>query len=268
MPEGEGMPKLKKSLVILLTVALFMAAAAGCGREIVREQFLETYQVRSGTVISIYNRNGSVTVSGWDQDRVEIAAVKETYRGQSALDQVDIFIEIGEVLVIRTEHPDGEAEVAVSFDIKVPADLLIGTIECSNGSINIDSLTGNPELTTSNGNISANAINGIVTARSSNGNISALDVRSLGDLVTSNGSIEAELPALHDHLQIRTSNGTVSLSLNASLMADIEAETSNGSIEISNLNIDAEELERTLLLGSMNGAGTGYLFPLRTVPLS
>lgn len=247
--------RFKTKVVFLLLALSFLAASAGCGRTEVTEEFFQSYQVRSGTVLEIYNPNGSVTVTGWDGNEVEIAALKTSFYGQSALDEVDIYIDIAETLVIRTEHPEGAAQASVSYEIKIPEDLLVGVIECSNGDIILQDAAGNPTLTTSNGSITATNVNGIVTARSSNGNLTATGVRSLEELRTSNGNIVAEFPVLHGNLEIRTSNGSISLSLPANLAADLEASTSNGSINVANLNVETTILEQNNLVGSMNGGG-------------
>lgn len=248
------MPGLKKVLLVL-TVVTVLFSACGCSQTVTSEQFLQSYQLRSGTTVEVYNRDGNITITGWDQDTVEIAALKESYGGQEALDQVDIFIDITEKIVIQTIHADDDADVTVSYEIRVPEDIVVGIIECSNGNISLDGLLGNPVISTSNGTVTVKNVNGIVSARSSNGNITVSAVKSLGDLTTSNGTIEAELPVLNDNLEIRTSNGSITLALTAALRADLEASTSNGTISINNLNIDTAKFEKTSLTGSMNGGG-------------
>lgn len=252
------MPGLKKVLLVL-TVVTVLFSACGCSQTVTSEQFLQSYQLRSGTTVEVYNRDGNITITGWDQDTVEIAALKESYGGQEALDQVDIFIDITEKIVIQTIHADADADddadVTVSYEIRVPEDIVVGIIECSNGNISLDGLLGNPVISTSNGTVTVKNVNGIVSARSSNGNITVSAVKSLGDLRTSNGTIEAELPVLNDNLEIRTSNGSITLALTAALRADLEASTSNGTISINNLNIDTAKFEKTSLTGSMNGGG-------------
>ncbi|MDW7739134.1 MAG: DUF4097 family beta strand repeat-containing protein [Bacillota bacterium] len=240
---------------IIIPVIFMLLILSGCGRVITTEEFLQSYKVRSGTILEIFNPNGDVTVVGWDQDNVEIRAVKESTHGQSALEEVEIFIDIAETMTIRTDHPGQPTDVTVKYDIKIPADITVNHIECSNGNINLVGVTGNPWLATSNGTISAQEINGIVTARSSNGDISVIGARSLGGLSTSNGNIEAEVRLLHDDLEIRTSNGTITLHVAQSVEADFAAETSNGSITISNLNFDSVDLKQNSLVGVMNGGG-------------
>lgn len=241
--------------IILIILIIAVSLVTGCGRTVTSEQFNESYQVRSGTVIDIYNHNGSVTVVGSEQDKIEISAVKESYQGQSALDQVDIFIDIAEKLTIETVRAEEDLQVTVNFEIKVPKDLFIGAIEGANGDIKVEEVIGNPVLSTSNGTITVNNVNGIVSARSSNGDIMVFGVRSLEGIETSNGNIKADLPALHDDLTITTSNGSVTLALNPNLQATITADTSNGTIDIGSLKIAAERIEQTSLSGQMNDGG-------------
>jgi DUF4097 and DUF4098 domain-containing protein YvlB len=241
--------------MLIAAVVTMMLITAGCTDTVVSEEFYQSYQVRSGTVVSIKNPNGSVIIKGWDEDTFEIRAVKESRQGQDALAEVDIFIDIADELLIETIHPTENYIVSVNYDIKVPLDLLIGIIECTNGSINIENVGGNPDLSTSNGTISAVNVNGIVSATSSNGDITATGVRSLDKASTSNGNITAELPTIYNNLEIKTSNGSIVLLLSPLLAVDLDAKTSNGSISISNLNIDAAEFDQNTLSGSMNGGG-------------
>lgn len=244
--------KTRGMLILVLGVSFLLS---GCGGTVTTEEFSQSYRVRSGTPVAVYNPNGDVIMAGWDGDVLEINARKESNHGQEALDEVDIFIDIADEVVIRTEHPSGARKVTVDYDIKVPEDLLVSYIECSNGNITLEGVTGNPVLLSSNGIIQASNINGIVMARTGNGDIIIKAVKGLEDLITSNGNIEADLPDLHEDIEIKTSNGSIKLALAPGLKVDLNAETSNGSISIQDINIDAAELDKTSLVGSMNGGG-------------
>lgn len=250
------MQVLNKRIIVLIIVLFVVLAAGGCSRPVTSEKFTESYLLRSGTVIDIYNQNGSVSITGWDQQKVEITVYKESYHGQEAINQVDIYIDIADKMILQTIYPSHQdPRVTVNYEIKVPEDIMVGIIECSNGNINISNVIGNPEISTSNGSVTVNNINGIVSARSSNGNLTVTGAKSLGDLKTSNGNIEAELAMLHDNIDIRTSNGSIDLAISASLAANLDAKTANGKISISRLNIDSAQFEQTSLLGTMNDGG-------------
>lgn len=234
---------------------LTLLALVGCSEPLVTEEIKESYTVKPNTILEIYNPNGSVSVSIWDGDSVEIEAVKKSYHGVDALEEVDIFISIAEVMKIETEHPPGRNTVTVNYEIKIPWDVRLGVVECSNGNISVNGVTGNPDLRTSNGNIEAISVQGVVYASGSNGNITVTESKSIGFLRTSNGNIEAELESLREDVSIRTSNGSITFYASSELEANISAATSNGTVSVSDLSIETVELEQTILTGTMNGGG-------------
>jgi len=239
---------------LLMVLGLFLFPA-GCSRALITEELLLTYKVRPGTVLEIYNPNGAITVSGWDGTEMEIKAVKETYHGQAALDKVDIFIDIAQKMVIQTEQPADIKNVIVSYEIKVPEDILIGVIESFNGNINLQDVQGDPELSTSNGTITVNNVKGLVSAQSNNGDLHLAQVSGLAFLKTLNGSINAALHDFQEDLEITTHNGSINLFIDPTLALDLKAKTQNGEIKYSNLDIDIVFLEQTTLIGEMNGGG-------------
>lgn len=238
----------------LLMVGL-LSLTAGCSEPVTSEEFLQSYQVRSGTVVEVLNRNGNINITGWDEEVIEIKALKESLHGPEALEEVDINIDIAEILTIETVYSAGSNYVSVDYEIKVPGDLLVGAVESTNGNVTLENVSGNPLLNTSNGSITAVNVNGIVTAETSNGNITATGVRSLAGLNTSNGNITAELSAIHEDLVIETSNGSISLLLSPALAITLNVQTSNGQITAANLNFDQSEINQTRLSGLLNGGG-------------
>jgi len=244
-----------KTISVFIGLLFLMIMLAGCSGTKVTEDFYQSYEVKPGTVIEIYNPNGPVTVLGTDQEELEITAVKETYRGRSALEMVEIFIDIADILVIETLHPSEVKNVTVNYEVKVPEGVLVSVIDCSNGDINVNQVHGAPKLTTSNGDINVIEVRGTVSARSSNGDLTVANVDGLEHLQTSNGDIEAELIALNDDLEIMTSNGSIDLFINPDLAMEVKANTSNGAISISNLSLETTLQEQTALSGTMNEGG-------------
>lgn len=241
--------KLTKRLTLLILVLLIVTKFFGCDFIKVSEDFYETYPVEKGTVLEVDNRNGSINLSGWDKDYVEVSAVKESWLGRSDLGNATINVEVTDKFLIETVHLTTNIQVSVHYDIKVPDGVVVNAVKSSNGSISLDGTAGNTEAITSNGNITIKNVEGIVTARSSNGNINIRGVEGMADIETSNGSIEAELPSLKNDLQIATSNGSITLNMAADLDAEINAKTSNGRITLHNLEIDIIHMEEKKLEG-------------------
>ncbi len=245
-----------KSAIILFLAGFLLISGSGCSETVIQEEFFQSYRVRPDSTLEVYNPNGSVKVSGWEGEEIEISAVKETTRDQRTLDRVDIFIDIDQVIAIETVHPAaGDPEVTVSYEIKIPEKMSVGRIECFNGDIVVEDVYGNPELITGNGSVSASNIYGVVSARSSNGDIDVSGVKGLAGLRTSNGSIDAELLDLQNDLEIITSNGSITLLVEPDLSINLEANTSNGTVNTGNLDIEASIHEQTSVAGKLNEGG-------------
>ena len=229
----------------------------------VTETFEETYEIASGSVFEIRNRDGKIRIEGWNGGQVKVRAVKESRWG-GKLDNVKIQVLPGEHFYIETIHLVDNPKVSVSFDIQVPIDVKIErvitsngkivldrthgdtTVESSNGKIEIEDAVGNISASTSNGAISINRVKGFVSAETSNGAIEVEGVEGVVSLETSNGAIRAD---------VRTNNGKIEINLASDLNADIEAKTSNSNIELDGIEVVAREISRSRLRGKIGEGG-------------
>ena len=241
-----------KSGSIIVLLGLLLLFGGGCSETVMTEEFYQSYRPRPDSILEVHNPNGPVKVEGYDGENIEIKALKETTAGQAALERVEVYIEIDDIMTVETEHPKGEMEVSVAYEIKIPDKMSLGKIECYNGDIEVKDLAGNPELSTSNGNIEVKNLAGFVSARSSNGNLDISGTQGMGNLRTSNGDIKAEISALQNDLDIITSNGSITILLEPGLSATLEARTSNGTVSADNLDLEITEQEQTALNGKLN----------------
>jgi len=140
---------------------------------------------------------------------------------------------------------------SIRYNISVPKDLE-AVVRTSNGTIKVHGLQGELRLDTSNGTIEVVSDNGPqeIHAKTSNGKIIV------------NG---APVGGLYD---LRTSNGSVTVTVPLELGIDVRANTSNGSInlgagqwtlsggQISNRSVDAKrgDGELELIISTSNGS--------------
>jgi DUF4097 and DUF4098 domain-containing protein YvlB len=237
------------------------------------ESFDQSYQVEPATKLEVRNRNGNVTIQCWDQRHVKVNATKKTSWG-GKLDNVEIRVTQNDTMTIETIHLVKNPRVSVTYDIRVPSNVLVSHVHTSNGGIEIEGTQGDAvvetsngrielhdvhgdiQAMTSNGKIEIEKVKGFVSAETSNGSIEITRVSGIKRAETSNGSIEAEIQAIHDdRLQIRTSNGSIELHLFAEIDADIEMRTSNGKITLHGLDIVAREISKTALKGKIGKGG-------------
>ncbi|HHE39030.1 MAG TPA: hypothetical protein ENL20_10735 [Candidatus Cloacimonetes bacterium] len=164
-------------------------------------------------------------------------------------------------------------KVFVEYVIKVPENMLLSSIQTSNGSIKIENVKGDAELSTSNGSIkvfntegnlilrtsngsiTADKISGSINAGTSNGSINVYKIDGTIDASTSNGSIKAEISFLNDDAEFSTSNGSIKLYLNPELNADILASTSNSGIKLHDIEITTSDFSKNYLKGKIGKGG-------------
>ena len=256
------------------------------------EKIQQNFDIKAGEKIELININGSVIITGWDKQQVEMIVVKRTSKKEDELKKVEIKVTEKYGLKIETIHLKKKPKVSVNCELKVPRNVELKLIRSSNGSIKIEKVgivhklvtsngsiklfnsKGEVEAQTSNGSIKVDGLEGSIVAQSSNGSIDIRNVNYYGEastsnasikmfnigtilgIHTSNGTIKAELNKLMNDLDVTTSNGSITLYLGTSLDADIKASTSNSSINIKDdVKLNTNQLSRSHLSGSIGNGG-------------
>jgi DUF4097 and DUF4098 domain-containing protein YvlB len=128
-------------------------------------------------------------------------------------------------------------------------------LRTSNGSVELEDLQGAADIITSNGRIAAESVSGKLSAVTSNSKIEIEESPHLEKARTSNGSIYLEVLNLEDDLEVYTSNGDIKIVLSKSIGCEIEARTSNGRIELHNVELLVKDQSKNRLKGEYNGGG-------------
>jgi DUF4097 and DUF4098 domain-containing protein YvlB len=271
-----------------------------------KEDFHHSYDLKPGGKVSLENSNGSIEILGWDQNTIDISGTK--YASTEAVIKalkIDI-VSSPDSVRIRTVPPTGHrGNWGAKYVIRLPRKVELERIASSNGGIRIEDLDGSARLRTSNGNIRITRLNGPVevetsnggvevmehngslVAKTSNGGIRADNVRGLFEATTSNGSINARLadPQPGKPVKLDSSNGSVTLTMDAVRENDVRITTSNSSITLKlpasargllkantsnsnvttdfDVNIRSGQLSKSHVEGQLNG-GTGPTFDLST----
>lgn len=234
-------------------LVLLMATAAA-GAEL-QETFDRTLNVRPGSSFSLDNINGRISVTGWDQPRVRIHAVKKVESrddsvANEALKRLRVEIKQSDrEIAVETIYPKKDdfgfldvlfgtnASSSVTYEIQVPRAMNVA-IDNVNGSVSLKDVTGEAELETTNGRIEVTNCSGVV------------------DASTTNGAINVELVSVTAGKSMRfdTTNGRITLSVPATLAAEVNAATTNGSVS-SDLPLSTSKFSRTSVRGTLNGGG-------------
>ena len=218
---------MKRFLVVLCAAALSLTAESRY-----HEDFHYSFAQSAGGRLSVDNFNGSVEISGWDQNTVDVSGTK--YADSEARLR-DVRVDVsngGDWVKVRTLRPELEhhGNMGAKYVIRVPRQTELENVHSSNGSLRVDNIDGNVTLRTSNGSVHLAGIHGNVDASSSNGSVDVTKVDGQMRFHTSNGSVRAG--NVRGGVNATTSNGSVDLELETPQSSDVTASTSNGAITV------------------------------------
>jgi DUF4097 and DUF4098 domain-containing protein YvlB len=240
--------KISKLLVPALALVFALAVAAVPSFAISKE-FNQSYPLQPGGTFELQNVNGPVEVQGWDQDRVEVHAVKTAKNKESDLARVSIDVDANaKSISVITRYPQDEGvEVSVEYLIHVPRGAKIEHLGTVNGTLRVAGVDEVEELHSVNGNIEVFGAESTVHAR------------------TTNGNVRLELSHLHgvNGTFAETTNGSVVLALPSDTHADLEARCLNGNFQ-SELPLEMRSSQKPREMHGRLGKG-GTPIKLRTV---
>ncbi len=245
---------------LLAALAIPCALAAADNRY--HEDFHQSFPQTSGGTLTVQNFNGSVDVTGWDQNTIDISGTKYADRQEDlAALKIDA-VKSGNGVRVRTVGPEGKhGNMGVKYVIRVPRNTTLESIKSSNGFLNVSNVNGKAELRTANGSLHIADVSGSIKAATSNGAIN-VRLRNASDgtpvsVATSNGSVEVDIdsgsvPAL----AAATTNGSITLKLPAAARANLHANTSSHNSIHSDFNLNTQARNGSVLDAQINGGGS------------
>jgi DUF4097 and DUF4098 domain-containing protein YvlB len=274
-----------RAKLLIPGIAAGLLLLSGCefedfgGLERYHEDFHYNYPMNAGGRLSVESFNGSVEVSTWDQQTVDVSGTKYA---RSQEDSRDLKIEIDHAptsVSIRAVRPSmRRGNYGARFAIKVPRGTLLEHLVTSNGAIRTDDGVGPARMKTSNGHVEVRGLKGTLNAETSNGPIEAQDIGGAIEVHTSNGhirldhiggaveattsnsSIHAVLEKLDGSVRLQSSNGPIDLTLPPNLQSAVRAHTSNNSITV---HLPGEVNARLSADTSNGGISTDFEMRLR-----
>lgn len=218
------------------------------------KDFHYSYPLKSGGRLSVESFNGTVDLSGWDQETVDISGTKYGPSPEAA-DSFKIEIDNNpDSVSVRAVRPSElRGGWGARFVVKMPRRAVLDLIKTSNGQILVMDGSGPARLRTSNGQIHVQAFQGSLDAQTSNGSVELTDLDGDAMVRTSNGHIHAD--NFKGPLQASTSNGTITADLAATGDRPLRLETSNGSVDLTL----PPKFDNDVRVGSSNGHITLHL---------
>ena len=209
----------------------------------------------SGSKLWVKNRNGSIKVTGWDKEEVDLVAeIRDTERRRIEL-------------VIQHKGPDLDLEAVFQqpawslgfgfvasprceMTLNVPHRILahfrttnggvfavnldgFAHCETTNGDIQVRDIAGEVLAETTNGSIEATRLHARIKGDTTNGHIRLEDVEGGVTMETTNGAIKARnLDGWGEGIRLETTNGSIEVELGKA-MGELTAENTNGTLDIA-----------------------------------
>lgn len=256
--------------------AAFVAAAAmliaGCevnlNTEGLSARETRTFTVTGQPEVILDTFDGAIELHSWDRPEVEVEVEKRAM-DQALLDEIKIETQQkGDTVTVKVTGPSREMRVTVGVHISPTARLRVAVprhaniqAHTSDGAIRAEAIDGKLVFTTSDGSVSGTRLAGHIQVRSGDGSIRLDNVTGTLDLETTDGSIGVDAKpsvlkahtgdgairvniepdtAMTDNWDLTTSDGSVTLTLPGAFDADLDAETSDGSVRASHPLLEDE----------------------------
>ena len=205
--------------------------------------------IAAASPIKVDSKNGRITVVGESRNDVLVrACVRVWAESKAQADTKAKSIRVATSPVIKAENTV-EKNWSVSYEIHVPNSSNLD-LQSSNGRITISDVNGQVNFKTSNGRITLNDLAGNVKGETNNGRVT---VKLSGNAWQGSG------------LDVRTSNGRISLYMPSNYSANVEAGTGNGKFrsDFEALSIKGKKRKygSNKVSASLNGGGA----PIRVV---
>lgn len=226
---------MRQKLLLAFSAAALLALTA-CDVEDLNFQryprdFHYSYPLKAGGSLSLESFNGSVEISGWDQETVEIDGTKygPTPEAADGL-KIDIQSSPNQIFIRAVRPSDRPNNEGARFSLKIPRTAILDRVTTTNGSIRTMDGKGPAHLRTTNGAIRVQDLAGSVDATASNGPVELAGVNGDAVVHTSNGHIQAD--GLAGSLEAGTSNASITAAIGLS-GRPVRLETSNGHVDLT-----------------------------------
>lgn len=239
-----------------ISFAVVVATLAGCrmthgggaleGRA--SDEWTRSYPLAAGAEVQIVAGNGSVDVQGGSGSTVSVRAERVARAATDAaarelVPRIQIREDITpERVLLQTQGLGGiviGVEIEVHYHLTVPAGAHL-RLRAANGGVTVADVAGRVVISSANGDVIGKNLRGGVDATSVN-NPLIIGLAAFGS----------------EPVDLRSTNGHVELALPADTNASLEANATNGTIDIQGLTFDPfGEQSKSRIRGRLNAGGT------------
>jgi len=231
-------------------------ALAGCSTELfgstVTRSFESDHDVSEDSVVTVTNRNGSVTVTDSADEKLRVSGEKRA-ASQDGLDSMAVEGVNGARVAVRVAFADGEefSNRSVDLTVALPGTAEIERARTANGSIRASDVGGDLRAITTNGSVELRDLYGFVHAETTNGNVTVRNTTGLAGARSTNGNVDVELKKMDGDVDCVSSNGDVTVRVGPEIAAGFRLSTNTGNATIRDLDYTASVERERYIVGSL-----------------
>lgn len=259
----------------VLAAATVLSAAPPAHAAHLRHVSERVFSFAPGGSVIIESVNGRIVVEAWDRPEVRIQITREVRAGKDEqarqiLRQLSADVSVHpEEIRIESIYPKqrkvvgfwdwighGVRSFNIHYYVQVPRETSLD-LTTSNGGVRVRAVEGRVEASTTNGDVDVSAVRGSLHARTTNGEVRLARIEGSANASTTNGGVAVEMASLPERgaMQLGTTNGNIQLTLPREVHALMEAETTNGRVNINYELATQGMITSKSIRGTIGGGG-------------
>lgn len=225
------------------------------------QDWTKTFPIAGKPDLRVETSDADIRVDTWDQKSIEARVTSEKWGvGQGKVEVYDH--QTGDSVEIEVRFPHGVHIFQVGnrhtvVEIHMPREGKV-RVHTGDGSIRLRDVKGNLDLESGDGRLEVDGVDGVLRAHSGDGHVRARGRFDNLDISTSDGRIEAEAVSgstIGTGWNLKTGDGSVSLSVPENFSADVALHTGDGHINLEMPVTVEGRYAGNNVRGKMNGGG-------------
>lgn len=226
------------------------------------EEWNKTFEISGRAELRVETSDAHIRVDTWDQKKIEARVSSNKWGiGQGGIEIHDH--QTGDSVELEVRLPHGIHIMSIGdrhtvIEIHMPREGKV-RLHTGDGEILLRDLKGEMDLESGDGRIEAEGVDGILRAHSGDGHVRARGRFDNLDISTSDGRVEAEtLPgsSIGPGWNLKTGDGSVSLTVPENFAADLEMRTGDGHITLDMPVTVEGKYASNSVRGKLNGGGS------------
>ncbi len=221
-----------------------------------QDELHQSYELKPNATISVANHSGFIHFTGWNENRVQLDAVKRGAREDFPTVEIKV-VQSLDKFEITTLAPrsswKNSRHVEVEYELKVPRTAILNAITTTSGDITITDAGSRAIVRSTSGNITAHKIGGDTNLNSTSGNISAAHIG--GTLTINSTSGELRISDVTSRLSAQATSGSITA---LDLHDDVAVNAMSGDVRLEKIGgrVNARAISGKLIVRDAGGDAT------------